>query len=75
MDMVSQYLEYRRTPKELRQQVLRYFALKYPGQRVFDEDEILGSLSATLKAHIDVHNGARSQIELGTATHLAAQLR
>ena len=73
--MVAQYLEYRRAPHALRDEVMRYFAFKYPGQRVFNEEEILDSLSFSLRAHVALHNAREVLVALGVRAGYALGTR
>jgi hypothetical protein len=63
--MVAQYLAYRRAPRVLRDEIMRYFGFKYPGQRLFNEEEILDSLSFPLRAHVALHNAKEVLKALG----------
>lgn len=73
--MIAQYLEYRRAPRMLKDEVMRYFAFKYPGQRLFNEEEILDSLSFSLRAHVALHNAREVLIALGVRATFALGTR
>ena len=71
MDMVCQYLKYRKVPTELRREVARFMAVRYPGQRSFNEQDILEQCASHLTPRTrqltPCLEGGTSRLERGTS--------